>query len=252
MAIGDDAASAGMDLVSGATAANTLDTEINKSRDYIAQRTNEIQPVAKGGTGATDAAGALANLGAVAAADVYDGGSVANKIAKYDGSGRLICATPAAANQAAPKVYVDQRVSKSGDTISGNLVIVDGHLYVPDSVLASSGYTVAYINGDGRLARGASSRRYKKNIKAAPRDAFGRVLDLRPVTFQWRNNIDVSEHTEFGLIAEDVAEILPWMVVPDKEGRPDSVLYERLALALLPIVRDLSERVAQLEAERDS
>ena len=35
MAIGDIAASAGLDLVSGAALANTLETEENKTRDYI-------------------------------------------------------------------------------------------------------------------------------------------------------------------------------------------------------------------------
>lgn len=38
MATGDDAAAAGMDIVPGSTMANTIDTEITKSRDYIAQK----------------------------------------------------------------------------------------------------------------------------------------------------------------------------------------------------------------------
>jgi hypothetical protein len=37
MAIGDDAVLAGMDIVTGSELANTIDTEINKTRDYIAQ-----------------------------------------------------------------------------------------------------------------------------------------------------------------------------------------------------------------------
>lgn len=35
MAIGDTAAAAGLDLVAGTALANTLDTEENKTRDYI-------------------------------------------------------------------------------------------------------------------------------------------------------------------------------------------------------------------------
>lgn len=36
MAAGDAATAAGYDTVSGTTPANTIDTEINKTRDYIA------------------------------------------------------------------------------------------------------------------------------------------------------------------------------------------------------------------------
>ena len=63
MATGDDAAAAGMDLVSGSALANTIDDELNKTRDYIAQRTSAETPVSKGGTGATTAAAARASLG---------------------------------------------------------------------------------------------------------------------------------------------------------------------------------------------
>jgi hypothetical protein len=37
MAAGDDAAAAGMDLVAGTEPANTIDTLLNITRDYIAQ-----------------------------------------------------------------------------------------------------------------------------------------------------------------------------------------------------------------------
>jgi hypothetical protein len=63
MAIGDDAVAAGMSIVN-ATTGKVIDgaTEINRSRDYIAQRTNAITPITKGGTGATTATGARTNL----------------------------------------------------------------------------------------------------------------------------------------------------------------------------------------------
>ena len=63
MAIGDDAAAAGMDVVSPLTdLVKDGADEITKSRDYIAQRTSAVQPIAKGGTGANTAAGARTNL----------------------------------------------------------------------------------------------------------------------------------------------------------------------------------------------
>jgi hypothetical protein len=43
-ATGDDAAAAGMALVSGGALANTLETEVNLTRDYIAQRAKRTSP----------------------------------------------------------------------------------------------------------------------------------------------------------------------------------------------------------------
>jgi hypothetical protein len=43
MAIGDDAIAAGMDVVLGTELASTIDTEINLTRDYIAQRTPDLE-----------------------------------------------------------------------------------------------------------------------------------------------------------------------------------------------------------------
>jgi len=67
MAVGDEATAANFALVSGSSGlVKDGDLEINRTRDYIAQVKNlilAIWPVSKGGTGASDAAGARANLG---------------------------------------------------------------------------------------------------------------------------------------------------------------------------------------------
>lgn len=63
MAIGDNGALQGMPLVAGSTAANTIDTELNRIHDYIADKAiTNTRPVNRGGTGATTAAGARTNL----------------------------------------------------------------------------------------------------------------------------------------------------------------------------------------------
>jgi hypothetical protein len=43
-ATGDDAAAAGMALCAGSSLANTLETEVNLTRDYIAQRAKRSSP----------------------------------------------------------------------------------------------------------------------------------------------------------------------------------------------------------------
>lgn len=89
MPVGDDATAYGFPLVpdSGAGGEVRLGAqEINRTRDFVAQVGNKIPPtwpVNKGGTGATDAAGAKVNLGfSYGTADASDavGGAVDGNI----------------------------------------------------------------------------------------------------------------------------------------------------------------------------
>ncbi|WP_228547613.1 hypothetical protein, partial [Filobacillus milosensis] len=80
----------------------------NKSRDYIAQRTNAVTPIAKGGTGATTAEGARANLDLVKAASAA---AADGTVPYYHSSGKIAVASPSADTHAANKQYVDGRVS---------------------------------------------------------------------------------------------------------------------------------------------
>jgi len=84
MAIGDDAAAAGMPLVPNTGEEGKVRygaREINRTRDFVAQTKNTIListvwPISKGGTGQTTAAAALAALGGAAAAHQHYGTDV--------------------------------------------------------------------------------------------------------------------------------------------------------------------------------
>ena len=86
------------------------------------------------------------------------------------------------------------------------------------------------IDVTGRLGTQSSSRRFKENIR--PMDKASEViLALKPVTFRCKN--DVKRNLRVGLIAEDVAEVNPDLVVRDKEGKPYSVRYDQVNAMLL-------------------
>ena len=86
------------------------------------------------------------------------------------------------------------------------------------------------IDVTGRLGTQSSSRRFKENIR--PMDKASEViLALKPVTFRYKN--DVKRNPRVGLIAEDVAEVNPDLVVRDKEGKPYSVRYDQVNAMLL-------------------
>src|SRR5205823_14110946 len=76
------------------------------------------------------------------------------------------------------------------------------------------------------------SRRFKNNIKAMDK-ASESILALKPVTFQYRKEIDPKGIPQFGLLAEEVAKVDPDLVVRDKEGKPYSVRYDQVNAMLL-------------------
>src|SRR5262249_12604272 len=79
-----------------------------------------------------------------------------------------------------------------------------------------------FINSDDRLGTMTSSRRFKKEIKPVDK-ASETLFSLKPVTFPYKTEIDPTETSQFGLVAEDVEKINPDLVVRDKEGKPYSV-----------------------------
>src|SRR5438093_9441945 len=86
------------------------------------------------------------------------------------------------------------------------------------------------IGSDNKLGTVVSSRRFKHDIEPIDK-ASEAVLALKPVTFHY--NSDTTNTPRFGLIAEDVAEVSPQLVIPDKEGKPLSVRYEDVNVMLL-------------------
>jgi hypothetical protein len=94
----------------------------------------------------------------------------------------------------------------------------------------ASGGTAVFINSTGQLGTATSSRRYKKEIKAM-QQASEAILSLKPITFRYKS--DTKATPQFGLIAEDVAEVNPDLVVRDENGEIYTVRYEAVNAMLL-------------------
>jgi uncharacterized coiled-coil protein SlyX len=115
-----------------------------------------------------------------------------------------------------------------------------------------SGGTAVFINSFGQLGTVSSSRRFKNDIK--PMDnASEAILALKPVTFHYKR--DTKDTTQFGLIAEDVAELSPDLVVRDEKGEIYTVRYDAVNAMLLNeflkehrTVQELKSTVAKQEA----
>jgi len=59
------------------------------------------------------------------------------------------------------------------------------------------------------------------------------LFSLKPVTFHYKKEIDPGGIVQFGLLAEEVAQVNPDLVVRDKEGEPYSLRYDQVNAMLL-------------------
>lgn len=112
------------------------------------------------------------------------------------------------------------------------------------------------VNNAGQLGTSsASSARFKEEIEELGA-ASEPVHRLRPVTFRYRVDFEEGPRPlQYGLIAEEVAEVLPELVTLDPEGRPASVRYHVLVPLLLNEVQRQRQELAairELEAQQTS
>jgi phage minor structural protein len=206
---------------------------------------------------------------------VTDGGIVAGSSATISTagtvSGQTVTVTGTILNLSDGQITKSSGVSfglNSGLNASGN-VVAPGFQFNP--VPGTLSGTTAVISSGGFIAKTSSSRRYKTGIEQAePRYD---ILDvLKPVTYFMKDDIAAgygdSFMREVGLIAEDVHEAgfidlvqyeIPHSRYQDENGAwviertdgailPESVKYDRIGVMLLPIVKDLRDRVTALEA----
>jgi len=155
-------------------------------------------------------------------------------------------------------IYIGSNSGVAGE--SGQIKI--GSLALHDKVTiagihgtsASGGITV-FVNASGVLGTGASSLRFKQGVRDMG-ETSEVLLQLRPVTFRYRKEVagGGEDVPQYGLIAEEVAEVAPELVARDAKGQPYSVRYHVLPSLLLNemqkqqrTIETLLARVEQLE-----
>lgn len=195
-------------LIAGSLPANQIDTAINDTRGYIESWGMEpgvALTVARGGTGGATAAAARTNLSVPSVAEmntalgakvddseVAPGDfAIANAIPRFNNVGQLTSQNPSLSGH-----VVTLATLQGGFTTTG-------HIYLPNSTAATSGFTVAYINGDGRISRGSSSEQYKENIELVDPLSLG---DIFPDLYSYTMKGDPDKVTRFGNIAERLNE----------------------------------------------
>ena len=102
------------------------------------------------------------------------------------------------------------------------------------------------IDSAGQLGTLSSSRRFKKEIEPMDKTSEA-ILTLRPVTFHYKH--DKTGTPQFGLLAEDVAEVNPDLVVHDKNGEIYTVRYDAVNAMLLNEFLKEHKKVEQQQAD---
>jgi len=121
----------------------------------------------------------------------------------------------------------------------------DGAVLFPTHRTTGSGASAVLTTG-GELQRSTSARRYKKDIVPL---SLQRCRDfLESVTgVSFKSKLDTDAGRIVGLIADDVAETFPEVVTYTEDNKVDGLQYDRVVPILLELVRDLSDRIAELE-----
>jgi Chaperone of endosialidase len=115
------------------------------------------------------------------------------------------------------------RIGKQGTQKSTLIAGIFGTAVTGSSVVVSS---------TGKLGVATSSARFKEAIKPMDK-ASEALLELKPVTFRYKEELDPDKIPQFGLIAEDVEKVSPDLVVRDEDGKVPTVRYEAVNAMLL-------------------
>ena len=190
--------------------------------------------------------------------------------------------TTGGANTAVGRGALDQNVTGNFNTAigkdAGGLATGSGNVYIGHLVAGVAGennHTYirniqgTSVNGTGAdivtidlttglLGHASSSRRYKEDIR--PMDTSSETLyRLHPVTFRYKKEIDRTQSTAFGLIAEEVAKVNPNLIACNSQGQPESVHYEMVNAMLLneflkehQTVQELKATVVQQQKEMEA
>ena len=135
----------------------------------------------------------------------------------------------------------DANVTRIGKTTQKKVFI--GGIY--NKTVASGAGVI--VNSSGQLGTVQSSARYKDDIKPMDKTSEA-ILALKPVTFRYKEELDPDHIPQFGLIAEEVEQVNPDLVVRDEDDKVNTVRYEAVNAMLLNEFLKEHRRVQELEA----
>ena len=152
-----------------------------------------------------------------------------------------------------PYIYVGS--DSSGVYPNGNRIYLNGsYVHSPSTYLRTTSDSAnVVVYADGALVRSSSARKYKLDIKNNIPIADSLKLIEVPLS-TW---VDKHEHEEngsnkryFGMIAEDLRDAgLEYLLQYGEDNEVEGINYDRVALLLIPLVKELKKRIEELESK---
>ncbi|WP_347283643.1 phage tail spike protein [Lactobacillus taiwanensis] len=156
-----------------------------------------------------------------------------------------------------PHIWIGTFNSKVGDRIE----IDANYVHMPTTYWRTTGAAPnLHIADDGALVRSTSASKYKTNIQRSYSTEYGdKLLNLPTAIWTDKGQKEryeagkrhIKPEKYFGMIAEDLADAgLDLLVSRNPETHEiEGIQYERIAPALLPVIKKLKDKVNRLEKQ---
>ncbi|MEZ7280406.1 phage tail spike protein [Limosilactobacillus fermentum] len=155
--------------------------------------------------------------------------------------------------------YIAVGSDSSASNFWDNRIVIDAeYVHILSAQRQTTGSSPnLFIADDGALVRSTSASKYKTDIQRSHSLDYGeRLLSLPTAT--WLDKAEERRFasgeskdkpvTHFGMIAEDLAAAgLEMLVSRGQDGELEGIQYDRIAPALLPVIKKLQDRIEKLE-----
>lgn len=132
--------------------------------------------------------------------------------------------------------------AEANATFDGSTLAIDG------AITATGNINAALIVSSGNvIAASSSDLRLKDNLEKID-NALEKVSRLNGYTFTWNEKADkiFSSKNDVGVVAQEVENVLPEIVIDRVDGYK-AVYYEKLVPLLIESIKELKERIEELE-----
>lgn len=153
----------------------------------------------------------------------------------------------------------DGRDTNGSGKKGSRIVLAASYVHFPDAYKTTTGSAPnVFIASDGAIVRSTSASKYKTDIKRSHSTEYGeKLLDLPTATWTDKGQKEryeagkrhIKPEKYFGMIAEDLADAgLDLLVSRNPQTHEiEGIQYERIAPALLPVLKELKDKVNRLE-----
>lgn len=208
---------------------------------YISSGTSNLYISGSGGSIISNVAGSTVFTVAVSSVSIASGASLAVANANvsniFNGTSNIKTTTSGNVSISVggtSNIFVVKSTGGAGANITGTLE-VSGNITSYSNIVCTNDI-IAYSSSDSRL---------KENIVPIE-NALDKIKKISGVMFDWKDGHEIDRKHDTGLIAQEVEEVLPEVVVTRESGYK-AVRYEKIMGLVVQAIKELSDQVDELK-----